>query len=179
MLRWTPIRLHSQPGNALKATRNVRRIEEHSNDHGRLRGAVGKPISPGFHPSPACLPKLRVRAGSSQTGGRVAFDLAFHFVHRGQKRADRLRALPVFIVLYEVVNLTGSLRRVFNQRGGASWLGPSVACLASRRASASCSRRRTASPGTVNPAASCASLLARASNQPAGTGVGVELSSIG
>jgi PIN domain nuclease of toxin-antitoxin system len=45
--------------------------------------------------------------------------LAFRLVHRRQKGADRLRALSVFIVLYEVVNLAGSLRRVRSQRRGA------------------------------------------------------------
>ncbi len=138
--------------------------------------AVDEPMAPGLYPCPARPLKLRVRPRRLQSRRWGTLNLAFRLTHCRQKGADRLRALAVFMVSYELFNLTGCFRRVLNQRRSVP--GPSAVCRASSRTKASCRRLRTASPGTVRPAASCASLLANASSQPAGACVDTGISSM-
>jgi hypothetical protein len=74
----------------LQAARNIGRLMEHGDDHGRLFGAVGNPISPHLHPSPARPRKVRVGARRGQFGGGVGGDALPRRFQRNGKGADRL-----------------------------------------------------------------------------------------
>lgn len=152
----------------LQSRGNIGRLAEHADDGRRLLFAVGDPISPRLDPNPARQRQPGIGSGSRQTARRVGFDFPFSLRQCGEQASNGFRPILVFVIPAEVINLPLRFRRLVNQRRRVSVGAVAPARFASSRAIVSRSRCMIGSDGTVCPAASCASLSARASSQPGG-----------
>ena len=155
---------------SLQSRGNIGRLVEDADDGRRLRFAVGDPISPSLDPSPARQRQPGIGSGRRQTASRVGFDFPFSPRQCGEQAPNGFRPILVFVIPAEVINLSLRFRRVGDQRRLVSMGAVAPARLASSRAILSRSRCMIGSDGTVCPAASSASLSARASSQPGGAG---------
>lgn len=154
----------------LQSRGNIGRLVEHANDGRRLRFAVGDPIPPRLDPNPTRQRQRWIGSGRRQTARRVGFDFPFSLRQCGEQAPNGFGPILVLVIPAEVINLSLRFRRVGNQRRLVSVGAVAPARFASSRAIVSRSRCMIGSDGTVFPAASSASLSARASSQPGGAG---------
>ena len=156
----------------LPAARDVRRLEEYSDDGGSRLGPVSNPVAPALDPCPTRPGKLRVgprrwqpglwRSGDFQPSGRES-------VPQG---ARRLWAFAFFVIRTQRPDVLPRLGRQRNQRRVAVLRSVLPARFASMRAMLSSNSRNTSSPDTTCPAASSASLRASEARSSASLGIG-------
>ncbi len=116
----------------LQAAGNVRCLEEHGEDGGRLRRAVADPIPPGLHPSVTLCHEFGIGPGRCQSGGGLALNPALGIGQRGQEGAGGAIALQGLVVAQESVDLTQRLRRIDQRRVAASRRGAAARLAAIR-----------------------------------------------